>query len=412
MKRILSLILVAVMIVFTTVIGGAHYDIPEGMTLEEAAKDPKYWYQGVCPEGNFQISPGSSTVGGAACSWFSASFCLVKMGLMIPPKDNPIELIKWAQEDYVNRMIGYPQFHVEYNSLSQRYPGLETKYNDDLRGVCDYDKVKLYVKGKMSEKWFVAICVGQEYGGSDGAHWVAVDGFDKDGDIIIADSAYSGWNEPKKYNAQGCYGNYNSYAVNSVCHFALFRKDGADPNNCPSIYGGKFEGGDSTKLSDAEQEEYNKICEEYELKGLSGIVESNLLDGQKTLEFSDRRYLSQDKINQIENINDIQESSKPQIVTIVSIILRVIGILLILYSVLLLLCMMLDKVNNLFDFSFLTLVSLGTLKLNNESTLSSDLRKKNHKSIKTILIIIGIIFLLGLVFLSDIVLKVIYSIVG
>ena len=410
MKRILSLILIAILIASTTIIGGAHYGIPEGMTLEEAAKDPKYWHQGYVPEGNFPITPGGSTVGGAACSWFSSCFLFVKMGLMDPEKENPVTLIKWAQEAPSTRILA--GFHIEYNGIKQKYPNMEVSYNDDIRGVKDSEKVKLYCKGKMNDGWFVGLCVGQDNNPNDGAHWIAVDGFDKDGNMIIADSAYDDWNEPKKWDDSGNYGSWGSYATNTISHVELYKVAGADPLNCPSIYGGKFEGGDSTKLSDAEQEEYDKICAEGELKGMPDVSKTNMLNEAVELEFKDRRYLSQDKINQIENINDIQESSKPQIVTIVSITLRVIGILLILYSVLLLLCMMLDKVNNLFDFSFLTLVSLGTLKLNNESTLSSDLRKKNHKSIKTILIIIGIIFLLGLVFLSDIVLKVIYSIVG
>lgn len=405
MKKILSLLLVVLIALSTVVMGGAHYDIPNNMTLEEASKDPKYWHQGSCPEGNFPITPGNSTVGEAACSWFSSCFLFVKMGLMDPKKENPVTLIKWAQEKPGSRV--WCGFHIDYTGIKEKYTTMEVSYNDDIAGVRDYDKIKLYCKGKMNEGWFVGLCVGQPSGG---AHWVAVDGFDKDGDIILADSAYAGWNEPKKYNAPGNYGPNGGYADNAVCHVELYKVAGANPLKCPSIYGGTFEGGDDMKLTSVEQEEFDSICEEGALKGMPDVSNTSMLNQATQLEFADRRLLSQEKITQIENINDLHEADKITPVQVVSISLRIIGILLILYSVVLFMCLMFDKVNNMFDFSLLSLVSFGTLKVNDERDINSDLKKKNHKSTWAICTIIGIVFILGLIFLSDIVLKVIYSV--
>lgn len=405
--RVLSLLMVLV-IMLSSVCCYAYYDYnADGLTIEEASKDPKYWCQGTVPSSdNVTLGNTGKTPGAAACGYFSASAILVKMGIMNPEEDNPIELIKWANEDYTERMYsqssGY--WHINPWSIPSRYPDfeLEVLHNEEKSDSC-YDlkgeELKAWVKGKMSEGYFVALTIPRTAGG---AHWIAVDGFDSEGNMIIFDSYYSATTEPKKYEDANNYGSYGSYSDYGASDSMLFKMEGVDPLTAPSIYGGTF----NTTVSDEDLEEYNRLVREWELAGMP-TTDELLTSEQDVLYLPTQNGLSQSEINTLNEIKVNIEDNKKSIADTFSVLLTFLGLFLMAYSILMFTGGLVDRVNTWVDLSVVKVLSLGKIELippEDEKLYSK--KSKPEKGMVTMrqwivrciaVLIVGIIFISGTV---------------
>lgn len=415
--RVLSLLMVLV-IMLSSVCCYAYYDYnADGLSIEEASKDPKYWYQGTVPSSdNVTLGNTGKTPGAAACGYFSASAILVKMGIMNPEEDNPIELIKWANENYTERMYGQESgyWHINPWSIPSRYPDFEFEvlHNEEKSDSCydlKGDELKSWVKGVMNEGYFVALTIPRTAGG---AHWIAVDGFDEEGNMIIFDSYYNATTEPKKYEDANNYGSYGSYSDYGASDAMLFKMEGVDPLSAPSIYGGTF----NISVSDEDIEEYNRLVKEWELNGMP--TNNDLLTGEQ-----DALYLpTQDGLTQSEkdtlveikaNIDDNKKTSA----NIFSTILTFLGLVLMSYSILMFAGCVVDRVNTWIDMSVVSILSFGKIRLVPQDEEHIYKKTKPEKGLLTTkqwvmrciaVLVIGIIFVSGAIqeFLTWVLLKI------
>lgn len=373
----------------------AYYDYnTDGKTIEEASKDPKYWHQG-----NYvPLDNGVDT--SSSCSYFAASYCLVKMGIMDPTKDNPRELRAWSLED-INSRTSDPSdpFHLNPNSLNDRYPNskFEVSWWTDESSSCanlSKEKLKTWVKGEMKKGYFVALCFKHE----DGAHWVTVDYFDDEGNMILADSAYGSTTEPKKFEDPNNFGDHGSYYDWYTLYAMLFKMDGKDPLNCESIYGGKF----STSVSDKEQEEYKQILTDWDLQGMPKYTE--LYKDRSEVSLADNSVLSLQENNQLANIKENLDTGRLTVLGVFSVLCKVLGIILLIYAMLLIVGSITDKINMWVDVSTIKILTFGrNILITSEDDQDADI--KGMVTIKQMAFRIVIVFLIGLLLLTPLPLK-------
>ena len=361
-KSSLRKVLICLMLYFAllvpTLYSRAYYDYSaDGLSLEEASKDPKYWNQGYVPDTeNIHLDSDGGSIGTSGCSYFGASYCLVKMGVMNPETDNPVELVKWCKEDTANRMIS--GWHLQPNALPERYPGIEVIYPENsCRGLVGQE-LETWCLGKMNEGYFIALCMGHNTDNSGGAHWIGVDGFDEEGNMIIADSAYTAWNEPKKFMDEGNYGTHGSYGTRFTCYAMLFKKQGVDPLTAPSIYGGNF---NMSPMTDEQAEEYNRILDEQNLAGMP--EESPLMDNQVEIDLPSSNVLSIQEGNNVAQIKENIDSNKRTIFSWFTVLCKFLGIVCMVYAIILIICMYMDLSNNWVDISILKIATLGKVEV-------------------------------------------------
>lgn len=362
-KRKLSLrkVLICLMLYFAllvpTLYSKAYYDYSaDGLSLEEASKDPKYWHQGYVPDTeNIHLDSDGGTIGLSGCSYFGASYCLVKMGLMDPQTDNPVELVKWCKEKPSVRMES--GWHLQPNALPDRYPGLEVIYPEmSCREKVGQDVVD-WCRGKMDEGYFIALCISH-YSHEGNSHWVCVDGFDEEGNMIIADSAYTAWNEPKKFMDDDNYGQYGNYRDKFTAYAMLFKMEGKNPLTSPSIYGGTY---NTPEMTDEQRENYNRIMDESKLIGMpeSGY----LLDNQVDIDLPSNNALSIQEGNNVAQIKENIDSNKRTIFSWFTVLCKFLGIVCMVYAITLLVCMYMDLSNNWVDISILKIATLGKVEV-------------------------------------------------
>lgn len=379
----------------------AYYDYnTDGKTIEEASKDPKYWNQGYVPDNDGLTLYNGRSISGNACSYFATSFALVKLGLMDPNKDNPVELIRWCNED-ASKRVDIGGWHINPQAMSERYPGLEVVYPDYAVTDKQGDDVKVYVKGKMSEGYVVCLCIRHpdlQNPGEWSAHWICVDGFDGD-KMIIADSAYYACNEPKDWEMVGGYGPHGNYTDYTASYAMLYKKEGVDPFKTPSIYGGEFT---SNPMTDEEKERYQQILDDYDLVGMPD--KSVLLDNSLDFELADNTVLSLEENNQLANIKENLNTGRLTVLGVFSVLCKVLGIILLIYAMLLIVGSITDKINMWVDVSIIKILTFGRNTLiTSEDDQDADV--KGMITIKQMAFRIVIVFLIGLLLLTPLPLK-------
>lgn len=192
---------------------------------EEYAYDVYRWWQGVIPNDNSYIIPDgyNSDTLSYACSYFSAAFMLVKMGLLKPQNgETPITVIDKA------RAIGAYATSwglLDWNRLPEMYPEITVKdvYYDTSK--MSMSEIKDLIFERMASGEFVIACIT---GSDTNGHYIFIDGFNEDGEMIIGDSVREGFRWSDTYGAPG----HN----NTIVHIETFMCDSKDPFLCPSIY--------------------------------------------------------------------------------------------------------------------------------------------------------------------------------
>lgn len=377
----------------------AYYDYnTDGKTIEEASKDPKYWNQGFVPDSDGLTLNNGESLQDSACSFFATSFALVKLGFMDPTKDNPVELVRWCNKDS-SRLV--ENWHINPEALSERYSGLETIYPDYAVTGKQGDDIKVYAKGKMSEGYVVCLCIRHPKRSDPNdwtAHWICVDGFDGD-KMIIADSAFGAYTEPKDWDLEGNYGDYGSYTDYTASYAMLYKKEGVDPFKTPSIYGGEFT---SNPMTDEEKEKYQQILDDYDLVGMPD--KSILMDNSDNIELVNNSVLSLEENNQLANIKENLDTGRLTVLGVFSVLCKVLGIILLIYAMLLIVGSITDKINMWVDVSTIKVLTFGRNTLiTSEDDQDADV--KGMVTIKQMAFRIVIVFLIGLLLLTPLPLK-------
>lgn len=398
MKKIISLLIVILILCScaSTRVYACYYCVDGSKTQEELDKDIKYWWQGHVPADNSLITgkAGSDTIGSGACSHFAMTYTLVKMGIFNPANgDTPITHIQNARNKNAF-LVDWGYF--DFNRVSELYPDVSYEGRDDnVSGMSASDGLT-YVKGKMSEGYYVVAIV---YGGPTSGHCIFFDGINEDGSISVGDSAFEGitWEE--------IYGSYNM----CFSYLELLKCKGKDFNSQPSIY-------DSNALRGVTSKEiidYKALVKEWDLKGMPS--KSNLSGSVIKPVIPTVKSLTQEELNNLSAIKEIKNAEELSYFDIAKTIISFIGLLLLVYALLLLIAYIFDRVNSFLNISLVSLLTLGHMKVvqpDDYSELDSEAKKKKgYITFVKLLIIIITLLVLGSLMLSGYISYWIYSII-
>lgn len=381
-------------------------------SYEEVCKDPQYWSQGYIPKaeesGSIYImgegSEGySDTIAGGSCNHHAMAYALVKMGIFDPKKgDTPLTHIKKAREHNAFRGDwGY----FEYRKCGEMYDGVEyvEEYHDYSYG---YDDGLAFVKGLINEGYYVCACVTCSL---TNGHLIFFDGVREDGKMSIGDSAFSGLTFEDIYDGTGL----------TFSYFEVMKY--TKPSNTqPSIY-------DSTALRDGTSEDpevqaqieneniqFSRVVSEWELTGMhsqGGLLNDAVKPTFPGLE--DIENLSNTQKKSLQAIKDNKEVNGTSPEKYLNIALSFVGLLMIVYAILLSLALAFDRVNNIFDFSLVSIFTFGKVRLIDKGDiLDSDNLKNSYTSVKAVVVRCIILFVVGSVFLSGLIPMLIMKIIG
>lgn len=129
----------------------------------------------------------SDTIHKGGCGHFAITSILVKCGYLNPKTESPIDVVKFA---YENDLYDAGWGHFNPNNIG--------KLNSDLECVSAYFDLSSYslkdalafLKKKYYEGYFLQVCVRAS--GVTNGHYIFIDGYDNNGDIIITDSGFYG----------------------------------------------------------------------------------------------------------------------------------------------------------------------------------------------------------------------------
>ena len=355
------------------------------ISQEELDKDIRYWWQGRVPADNSLITgeSGSDTIGAGACSHFSMTYALVKMGIFNPKSgDTPITHIQNAR-DKDAFLVDWGYF--DFSRVNELYPDVTYEGRDDNVSGMSGDEGLAYVRGKMSEGYYV---VGIVYGDLTSGHCIFFDGINEDGTMSIGDSAFYGitWEES--------YGNCSTY----FSYLELLKCKGKDFNSQPSIY-------DENALRGTTQEEvaeYEGLLQEWNLSGMPR--KTNLTEGLIQPQFYDYSYLTQEELDNMQAIKEIKDGDKLTFFQVVKTIISCLGVLVIVYALLLLLAYMFDRVNSFVDLSLVGVLTLGHIKVADRADLVDtgieEPDKQGYMTPIKLFVIVGVLLLLGVLLIT------------
>lgn len=364
---------------------------------EELDRDVSYWWQGHVPNDNSLITgkSGSDTIGAGACSHFSMAYALVKMGILNPANgDTPITHIQNARDK--NAFLttwGY----FDFSRVDEVYPGVTYEGRDNNVSGLNAKDGLAYVKGKMSEGYYVVAIV---YGSMTQGHCIFFDGINEDGTTSIGDSAYYGitWEET--------YGKSDSGTCFS--YLELLKCEGKDFNSMPSIYDENALRG----VTSADVVAYKDVVKQWNLVGMP--QKSNLQSGVVIPDVGNRNSLTQAELNNIQAIKDTKDADKLSLFEVVKTVISFLGFALIVYAVLLFLAYIFDRVNSFLNISLVSMLTLGHIKVaqrDDMSELDDEMKKKKgYVTMAKLFIIIAIIVILGSLMVSGYLSYLIYSI--
>ena len=363
-------------------------------------KDIKTWCQAwFSVSQTRRLAKGAgSTISAAACSYFSMTYILAKLGAIDPKKESPIDII-----DRVEKYNGWDTDwgHMDGSKVSKLEPDL--KCDNYMMNLSQYStkEARAILKGLYEKGKYLQVCVGSGGPVSTSGHYIFIDGFNKKGEMLIGDSGRGGKTWEYYY---GKYGGYFKY-VNVYSSVS-----GKKCNDMPSIYDddvGK-KGKKSSKkssLSDEEKSILDGIESEWELSGmpdqfkLSDVVcDVTLPDG-----FTDVK----DSKN-MEAIRDNIQASKMSPYKIFQVSVSFLGIFMLLYAFLLFISCLLEYSNPFIEISFLKILTFGRVRILDEEDIKNDskktgwdeVKKVSYMSYKMIFFRCGIVLVMGMVLVS------------
>lgn len=305
---------------------------------------------------NDKITLGYSkdTIHESGCGYYALSYMLLKTGAINPKTTTPIDIVRKANNGDNTDSGGW---HFNFSKV-----GL---FNSDLTCTDKYLNVegmsvseqKTFVKGKYNDGYFVIICLRSN---DTSGHYVFLDGYQGD-DMVIGDSGFDGIKWSDYYGSNG----------GSMKYLMLFKsKSGKKPADLPSIYSDVMlnnsgsstnpqvggEGEQNGQMSDGEKAVYERLVDEWELKGMPEKYYLKDIQCEIPMEGS----LSSIDENTVSYIKEnIENDNEDKVIAFISKVISLIGLILMLYGVLMISSYTFDKANIVFDFSLLRVISFG-----------------------------------------------------
>ncbi len=293
---------------------------------------------------NDKITLGYSkdTIHESGCGYYALSYMLLKTGAINPTTTTPIDIVKKANSGD-NTDSGGWHFNFSKVGLFDSDLTCTAKYLN-VEGMSVSDQ-KTFVKGKYNDGYFVIICLRSN---DTRGHYVFLDGYQGD-DMIIGDSGFDGVKWSDYYGSNG----------GSMKYLMLFKsKSGKKPADLPSIYSDVILNNTSSdeSKSDAEKVAYEKLVDEWELRGMSEKYFLKDIQCEIPMEGG----LSSTEEDTVSYIKENIENDKgDKIVDFINKVISLIGLILMLYGVLMISAYTFDRSNIIFDFSLLRVISFG-----------------------------------------------------
>lgn len=404
LKRLLLMVLVASVFLNTVSVSAF---VGDKSTHDE--KDIKTWCQAWFSVSNSRrLAKGTgSTVAAAACSYFSITYMLAKMGVIDPTKESPIDII-----DRIEKYNGWDTDwgHADFSKLNKL--DKDIKCENYMMSLSQYStkEAKAILKGLYKKGKYLCVCVGAGGPVATTGHYIFIDGFNKKGEMLIGDSGRGGKTWEYYY---GKYGGYFKY-VNVISHKKTKSCD------MPSIYddnvgkGGK--GGKKKSTSENSDGIFSDIENEWELNGMP--PQFKLSDVTIDLTFPEGFSDVKDMKN-MEVIADNIQASKTPGYKIFQVGVAFLGIVLLAYSLLLFLACLLEYSNPFIEISLLKILTIGRVRILDEEDIKYDNRKTGwdevnkvtYMSYKMIFFRCGVIVIVGMVMVSGVIFRIVESLI-
>lgn len=271
-------------------------------------------------------------------------------------------------------------------------PKWKLVYNSSDESRTEADAIKV-IKDKADKGYYILVGSHPDCNGY-GPHYSPVVGFGSDGKPVLWDVYF------KKNTWSNFIAGISYEGIQIVCYESTVN------SSQDTIFNGTIDTKDEDNDSE-NSENIESIKSELELVGMFSL--SDFSAEADYPEFVSNNDLSMEEQFKVRDLRNNQNNLSA--VSIVNMSLMVVGVLVLLYSVLLVIAMMFDKVNNLFDFQLVTALTLGRVKLVNTSDVQVDdeARKEGYVSVRSFTVGILIIFIVGILLVSGIITRVLYS---
>lgn len=324
---------------------------------------------------NYEVKPGRQ-IGVMGCSYFATSYMIVKTGEESPKEGfTPMTLIKNIQSKGLFR-----EDFVDFRQIDKLYPNIKCEEHKISCQGTTIEQQLVWVKEKFNEGYFIILCI---LGGKHTAgHYIFVDGFTEDGDMIICDSA----EEKDRWS--------DTYAKDNmiVADITLFSHKTRKANEVPSVYDGVVLG--DCSLSEDEQEIWTGLQKEWELNGMPG--ESVVGIYQNVLYLEDQSSLSKEEIANLDSIKENLDGKGFTVIRFLNVLVSFLGICLSVYSMLLIVSANMDMSNNVFDISLVSYLTGNRCRVLSDFDYKELGGKKGEYTMKAWCVRCGIMLVIGL----------------
>lgn len=172
--------------------------------------------------------------------------------------------------------------------------------------------------------------------------------------------------------------------------------------------------GESTDLTDEQKEMVQRVIEEWNLKGMP--KKSQIADQSETLQLFSSSDLSLAERISMNSIKENMDSRNKTVSQIINITFVALGLVLIVYTLLLVLSSVFDRSNTFLNISLVSIMTLGKIKVVDvEDKITSEMEKEGYIKSKTLYFRCIVLFLFGCLFVSGLipmlVMKIVYSLV-
>lgn len=184
--------------------------------------DPAAWRQGRVPYNSAALKKNTaeSTVYSGGCSYFAASYMLLKMGqLDAAGGENPNTVI--SRMEAVDGWLSFGK--MDYTRIKEAYPAVTCHGYKMGFQSSDFSSQLDELRSLISQGYFVILCID---GPGSAGHYIFVDEVTDDNDMVIGDSAYEGTAWSDFFAVAGFY----------FVDYSIFTCDGVSEAECPSIY--------------------------------------------------------------------------------------------------------------------------------------------------------------------------------
>lgn len=378
MKRLVSMCLIAVML----------FTVFSIKTVAATSDEYKTWLQG--DDRWAGESWGSETIGYSGCMIVATAILMAYADpdLRDPEKFNPLIALN---EGRISCVSGGIIFSATKDPLQW----------EDYISVSGEDDCKEKIKQYLSEGKYLEIYgtpVYDERGGyyHSNGHFCPVVGWDSSKDQpVIWDVAH---------NHESWYA-YVDGGIEGLEVFSSTKLKSTETLNGDIVSTG------GTTTEESQQKAAGDVLSEWDLNGMPSysVLKNGMVLPESLPKQGELSLVEQINLNEIKENIDLRTKSAEEVVNIVFVL---IGLLMLIYGLLLLISFFFDRFNNFLDFSLVSALTLGKIRVIDKGVpITNDLSKQGYVTSTTLLIRIGAIELIGGLLVSGVIVRLIFKIV-